>query len=55
MRDPISKELIVVVGNMIFFGLCLCIWIVAKIFPAWDARQRARQQERAHRHVEQEE
>ena len=40
------KELIVLIACVIFFGLVLAIWIVARIFPKWDARQLARQLER---------
>lgn len=40
------KEFIVLIACVIFFGLCLAIWIVARIFPAWDERQVTRQRER---------
>lgn len=45
LRDLPSKELIVIIGNIIFFGLLICIWCVAKVFPAWNARQIARQEQ----------
>ena len=49
-----SKVTIVIVCNIIFFGLIASIAVVAKFFPAWEKnqieRQRALRQERvAHR------
>ena len=40
MESLPSKAFIVLVGNAIFFGLCLCIWVVAKLFPRWEVKRR---------------
>jgi len=39
MKELPPKEWIIFGASAIFYGLCLCMWIVAKIFPAWDRRQ----------------
>ena len=47
--DLPPKELVVLIACSIFFGLCLSIWVVARCFPAWDARQLERQRRRVQR------
>jgi len=42
-----TKELIVLLGNAIFFGILGAIWYVSRIFPQWEARQIERQKARA--------
>ncbi len=44
-----TKILIVVGANVLFFGLVALIWVAARVFPEWDARQRQRQRERDER------
>lgn len=39
MQDLMPKEWILLGAPTFFFFLCLCIWIVVQILPAWDARQ----------------
>ena len=40
-----SKTTIVIICNIIFFGLVILIAVVAKYFPAWEAKQIERQGE----------
>ena len=46
-ENLLPKEVITVGAIIFYFSILTGIWIVAKIFPKWEARQIARQKELA--------
>ena len=40
-----TKWLIVVFGNLVFWGILGIIWFASRVVPKWEAKQKARQEE----------